>query len=238
MDVTGGVHLEASALEEEFPPHTSPSPLSPRNSSLEAVKHTALLVVPNQSLKRGREERSSVLPSRSSDSRERPKSLSYDRDDDRGSDRAFLLAANDSSVSLDFALLILTSAPSSHPQHQQPQQDASGELRVDELLIHADGGLHSVHDVYGVPSSYSAPPLPQRAGRDGEEGKEDRQDQQRQQDQAAKSEEDDCVICLTEKKDIFLLPCRSYFPLPPHTLSSHLTFLVLVLRLPHISPLG
>jgi hypothetical protein len=96
----------------------------------------------------------------------------------------------ESCVSLDFALLLLS------PSHSQRDSDvettnapSSAVLRVDELLIHAEGGLHSVHDVYGVPSQYSSPP-PQETEEDG------------------KSEENDCVICLTEKKDIFLLPCR------------------------------
>lgn len=65
----------------------------------------------------------------------------------------------------------------------------SEEIKIEESFIHSNSGLYSLHDVYGVPSSYNY-------------------NNTERVNNEQKTEENDCVICLTEKKEIFLLPCR------------------------------
>lgn len=179
---------------------------SPRHSQHQEPKHAALLLVPNQnqalrldtfSLKRPTNPRDEMLRSpslflssarnQSTESRDRVRSSSLEGSVDHP-------PTQENLVGLDFCLVLLSGG--SVPRDSEALEDSphtisgiSEDLRIEEFLIHAEGGLHSVHDVYGVPSQYSRP---------AEDAKSEEQ----------KSEENDCVICLTEKKDIFLLPCR------------------------------
>jgi hypothetical protein len=216
MDVSRDLELGA-----EQGGSLSPSSVGRGSNAPSAARQTALLLVPNRSRGQSLDDyppppRQRSLSGTATGREESLRSVSSVRvcpSSEEGAAQALTdlvsLTARDSFVPLDFCLVLLSPATGPHKEESHsspssaaapaPQCESLEEVRVEELLLHAEGGLHSVHDIYGVPSSPT---------RDEEGSVRSRRGDSKQQEEQ-KAEESECVICLTEKKDIFLLPCRS-----------------------------
>jgi hypothetical protein len=86
-------------------------------------------------------------------------------------------------TSLDFGLQVL------HPVADPGEGRAAYD--IDELYVHAAGAMYTSSDIYGLTSNGGG--TPPEGGETPPAGGED---------------SSECVICLTEAQDIFLLPCR------------------------------
>ena len=70
----------------------------------------------------------------------------------------------------------------------EPSDNVSALYDVDELFVHASGSMYVSSDIYGLSS--------------------DKDSKESEHALVESEDSNECVICLTEAQEIFLLPCR------------------------------
>lgn len=83
---------------------------------------------------------------------------------------------------MDFGLQVL------HPSVSEAA--GTSVYDMDELYVHAAGSMFTANDIYGLANGDNG--VPEGSG----------------ESLAVEEGSNECVICLTESQDIFLLPCR------------------------------